>query len=399
MLARLIATVAALLLACASPQADAYVRTERVSMSLADLADLAVAQRSELAIENAHQAKSASNPKTAPPARARPAEPTSSKNAALTHCRIWKNWSPLQKCASVPAVYQWDGTKLAGNTNALGNPIADYQHAYSWPLSSRENGERSYLHPDTHGTPQLITTATGAIAGWTRTDIWGVPQADSGQQSAIGYTGYLKDPLLDELYAQARQYRPGAGRFTSVDPWEGDPNNPLSLNKYLYANGNPGVFLDPTGRYGEEGHYYTTYYVALRVGFSAEDAKKLALYSQVPDELSSLDAVALEKSARFSRAFGRRDESIARRDAVHPAVHALAGTNAQRETEITVDAIRRAGQAEDLRSAGILIHRLGDTFAHRMLASGEPVNNSSESVLYSTGNGHGSDGHTPDIIQ
>ena len=132
MLARLIATVAALLLACASPQASAYVRAERVSMSLADLA---AAERSELAAENASPTKTAPTPKTAPPARARPAELASGKNAALSHCHVWENWSPLQNCASMPGVYQWDGTRLAGRTNATGSTLGDYQHAYGWPIT------------------------------------------------------------------------------------------------------------------------------------------------------------------------------------------------------------------------------------------------------------------------
>jgi RHS repeat-associated protein len=245
MLARLIATVAALLLACASPQADAYVRAERVSMSLADLA---AAEKSAPAAENAPPAKAASNPKTAPPARARPAEHASGKNDALTHCHVAENWSPLQKCASMPGVYQWDGTRLAGRTNATGSTLGDYQHAYGWAISSREGLIRSTLHTDVHGTPQLITDGTAAIAGWTRTDVWGVEKASTGQQSRLGHTGYLKDPLLgDELYAQARQYRAGVGRFTSRDEWAGDNLNPITLNKFLYGNGNPGSFWDLDG--------------------------------------------------------------------------------------------------------------------------------------------------------
>ncbi len=145
--------------------------------------------------------------------------------------------------------YQWDGTRLAGRTNATGSTLGDYQHAYGWAISSREGAVRSTLHTDVHGTPQLITDGTGAIAGWTRTDVWGVEKASTGAQSRIGHTGYLKDPLLgDELYAQARQYRAGVGRFTSRDEWAGDFNNPISLNPYLYGFGNPGSFLDPDGR-------------------------------------------------------------------------------------------------------------------------------------------------------
>lgn len=152
----------------------------------------------------------------------------------------------------MPGVYQWDGTRLAGRTNATGTSLGDYQHAYGWAISSREGGIRNTLHTDVHGTPQLITDSTGAIAGWTRTDVWGVEKAQNGAQSRLGHTGYLKDPLLgDELYAQARQYRAGTGRFTSRDEWSGDNLNPITLNKYLYANGNPGSYIDPSGNCAE----------------------------------------------------------------------------------------------------------------------------------------------------
>jgi RHS repeat-associated protein len=52
------------------------------------------------------------------------------------------------------------------------------------------------------------------------------------------------------FYAKARYYGAGRGAFLSVDPWDGDPTSPVSLNKYLYGYANPGVFIDPDGRIG-----------------------------------------------------------------------------------------------------------------------------------------------------
>lgn len=37
------------------------------------------------------------------------------------------------------------------------------------------------------------------------------------------------------------------GRFLSRDPENGQPTDPGSLHKYLYANGDPSNGLDPTG--------------------------------------------------------------------------------------------------------------------------------------------------------
>lgn len=121
MLARLIATFAALLLTCA--QVSAHVRTERA----ADLGTFAAGTEHALKIERSAVTASpgapAQKPKTAPPARARLPEAASAKNVALSHCRIGENWTPLQDCASMPGVYQWDGTRLAGRTNATGTSL------------------------------------------------------------------------------------------------------------------------------------------------------------------------------------------------------------------------------------------------------------------------------------
>lgn len=40
---------------------------------------------------------------------------------------------------------------------------------------------------------------------------------------------------------------PAQGRFTTRDMWEGDYNDPLSLNRWNYTNGNPINYTDPAG--------------------------------------------------------------------------------------------------------------------------------------------------------
>jgi len=50
------------------------------------------------------------------------------------------------------------------------------------------------------------------------------------------------------FYAKARFYDPEVGRFLTEDPAEGDLTRPPSLHRYLYAYGNPTVWIDPLGR-------------------------------------------------------------------------------------------------------------------------------------------------------
>jgi hypothetical protein len=48
-------------------------------------------------------------------------------------------------------------------------------------------------------------------------------------------------------YLRARYYRPELGRFWTMDTHEGNPSDPLSLHKYLYAANNPVNLIDPSG--------------------------------------------------------------------------------------------------------------------------------------------------------
>jgi hypothetical protein len=52
----------------------------------------------------------------------------------------------------------------------------------------------------------------------------------------------------------ARFYSPGIGAFTQMDSVLGGPQNPLSMNRFLYALANPATMVDPTGHLGCPGN-------------------------------------------------------------------------------------------------------------------------------------------------
>jgi RHS repeat-associated protein len=54
------------------------------------------------------------------------------------------------------------------------------------------------------------------------------------------------DPLYDMA---ARFYSPGSGTFTQLDSVLGSAQNPLSMNRFLYAEANPTTLIDPTGHF------------------------------------------------------------------------------------------------------------------------------------------------------
>jgi RHS repeat-associated protein len=62
------------------------------------------------------------------------------------------------------------------------------------------------------------------------------------------YRGEQYNSDLGLYYLRARYYNPATGRFMSRDPLDGDPTDPQSLHKYLYAGGDPVNRIDPSGR-------------------------------------------------------------------------------------------------------------------------------------------------------
>ena len=50
------------------------------------------------------------------------------------------------------------------------------------------------------------------------------------------------------VYLRARYYAPNMGRFISRDTWGGDFDQPVTYNKWVYANANPVLYADPSGR-------------------------------------------------------------------------------------------------------------------------------------------------------
>ncbi|WP_179088857.1 hypothetical protein [Paenibacillus odorifer] len=49
------------------------------------------------------------------------------------------------------------------------------------------------------------------------------------------------------------------GRFLNEDTYEGEIDNPLSQNLYIYVHNNPLIYTDPTGNYCEsaDGKFFT----------------------------------------------------------------------------------------------------------------------------------------------
>jgi len=121
-------------------------------------------------------------------------------------------------------------------------------------LATSANGTTGYLLPDLHGNlAAVINAGETAVLNATRYDAFGQTAAayDSGGSfpTPWSFQGRLDvSPDSHPLYDfGARNYDPGIGAFTQLDTYAGAPGDPLSLNRYAYAEANPWSLIDPSG--------------------------------------------------------------------------------------------------------------------------------------------------------
>ncbi|WP_442601937.1 RHS repeat-associated core domain-containing protein [Paenibacillus sp. KN14-4R] len=114
-------------------------------------------------------------------------------------------------------------------------------------------GSKQYYLHNGHGDVVSITDDQGNKLAEYKYDIWGkiLPAEDNNLVNKVDniffYSGEYYDELTELQYLRARWYDPSIGRFIQEDRYEGQNDNPLSLNLYTYAENNPLIYTDPTG--------------------------------------------------------------------------------------------------------------------------------------------------------
>lgn len=104
-----------------------------------------------------------------------------------------------------------------------------------------------------HGDLVALKDDTGPTVRWqAEYDPFGRVTSTTGSAPvALGFQSRLTDPLTGLVDMGFRQYDPASGRFTARDSIVGALSAPISLNRYLYANGDPVDFFDPDGHWPE----------------------------------------------------------------------------------------------------------------------------------------------------
>jgi RHS repeat-associated protein len=123
-------------------------------------------------------------------------------------------------------------------------------------ITVKDNTEQElYFTFDGHGSTRVLTDLAGAIVELYSFDAYGnaIGFDPSVALTEFLYSGEQFDSKIGQQYLRARYYDPATGRFNRLDPFFGNLNDPQSLHKYLYTNGDPVNGIDPTGLFTSAG--------------------------------------------------------------------------------------------------------------------------------------------------
>ena len=105
-----------------------------------------------------------------------------------------------------------------------------------------------YYDYDGHGSVRALTDTTGAVTDTYDYDAFGnlIHSTGSSPNNYL-FAGEQLDPDLHLYYNRARYLNTSTGRFWSMDLFEGNNLDPLSLHKYVYSRASPVDRADPSG--------------------------------------------------------------------------------------------------------------------------------------------------------
>jgi RHS repeat-associated protein len=154
-------------------------------------------------------------------------------------------------------LYFVDNVNPTGNAQVLAEETAStfVLTGYIWGLDLITRGTFSgspvyYVH-DGHGSVRVLTDPNGTVTDTYDYDAFGnlIHQTGTTANNYL-FADEQFDPNLNLYYNRARYLSTNTGRFWTMDTFEGDPQSPQSLHKYLYVSDDPINRRDQSGNIG-----------------------------------------------------------------------------------------------------------------------------------------------------
>ena len=134
----------------------------------------------------------------------------------------------------------------AGLTQVLSDGTSTYLYGRG-RIGEEQPGGWQYPLGDALGSVRQLTDSDGYVMLVKAYEPFGSVLSTTGDAGTnYGFTGEWTDGT-GLVHLRARYYAPESGRFMTKDVWEGDPNQPMSYNAWLYGYANPTLWVDRTG--------------------------------------------------------------------------------------------------------------------------------------------------------
>ncbi|MBI4819483.1 MAG: RHS repeat protein [Deltaproteobacteria bacterium] len=140
-------------------------------------------------------------------------------------------------------------SRLVARTTSSGDLVESYLWAGSVPVAhTSSTGGVSTIHVDRVGSVRFLMNEGAQVTDRYSYHEFGEMTHVGASLSKLGFLGEESDPESGLIYLRARYLDPSTGRFLTRDPESGVATRSMSLNPYVYAEGDPVNRGDPTGR-------------------------------------------------------------------------------------------------------------------------------------------------------
>ena len=135
-------------------------------------------------------------------------------------------------------------------TETLGTATETTHYVWGAELIEQlRGGQGTFYHADALGSVKALTDEAGATSDLYEYEAFGELASHAGaSDNAYRYTGEYFDGVMGLQYNRARWYSAEVGRWTAMDPIEGELEFPTSQNDYAYALNSPILRSDPSGK-------------------------------------------------------------------------------------------------------------------------------------------------------
>jgi RHS repeat-associated protein len=164
----------------------------------------------------------------------------------LLRCPFSWNGNLVKSVESDATVYSYQGLDILYEKDTATGTVTKHFYAGALQVAKMVGTTKYYLHADALGSTRLVMTSTPSVQFSSNYRPYGLTYSMTGSET-FKYTGKMYDGVTGLYYFNARWYDPSTGRFVTQDSITGTQEDPMSLDRYMYARDNPMKIVDLAG--------------------------------------------------------------------------------------------------------------------------------------------------------